>query len=343
MRPSANLSGLASCLVFALSAGTGCKDTHDTADPQTDDTGPADSGDTHEDTGDTSNGYDGPWEILADLPEGGAWPAVAVLDGRIHAIPSNSTGHYVYDPVADEWSERAPAPSAAHYHAAAAIDGRLYLMGGGSPSAIDSLDSNRVYDPGTDAWEERAPLPTARGYLVARTLAGEVWAMGGPRYAKDTLHLRAEAYDPVKDTWRRAADLPKDTSWALYSANVVVDDVLYKLAGGIASRPEDAAWRFDPASEAWTALQDTPKANHGLAGAAVGRVITLMGGYYDDTYHDDVVRYDIDAGTYTDGPPLPSERAYSSAVALDGCVYSVGGFHSAHQAEMGVSFIRICE
>ena len=332
-------------LALALGGCPGDQDDDVADDDATgdDDTGDDDSADDDATGDDDDTTYAGPWEQLADLPTGGAWPAAAVVDGAIHVIPSNDTAHYVYVTDADEWSEAAGSPEAAHYHAAEAWGGKLYLMGGGSPTAIDSLDSLRGYDPGTDAWTALSPMPTARGYLVARELGGDIYAIGGPRVSGEIFHLTMEAYDPDSDTWRTAPQLPPDTSWALYSAVVVVDGLLYKLAGGIANGPEDGADVFDPGTGQWTALTATPRPNHGLAGAAIGRTIYLTGGYYDWGYSTEVVLYDIDSDSYSDGPPLPAERAYSSMVSLDGCVYVIGGHHDIHPDEVGVSVVRLCE
>ncbi len=333
-------------LALVLAIG-GCPEDGDDDVTGDDDTADDDTADDDDSggppPGDDDTTYAGPWEELASLPSGGAWPAVAVVDGEIHVIPSNAAAHYVYDVEGDGWAAVAEAPAAAHYHAAEALGGKLYLMGGGSPTAIDSLDSNRVYDPGIDEWGDLAPMPTARGYLVARELGGEIYAIGGPRVSGESYHVTMEAYDPGSDSWRSAPDLPPDTSWALYSAVVVVDGRLYKLAGGIANGPEDGAQVFDPGTGQWTVLTATPRANHGLAGAAIGRTIYLTGGYYDWGYSTEVVLYDIDSDTYTDGPALPAERAYSSMVSLDDCVYVIGGHHDIHPDETGVSVLRLCD
>ena len=84
-----------------------------TPSPADDDITESDT-DTDTDT-DTDADYDGPWETLATLPTGSSWPAAAVVNGRIHVIPSGSASHYVYDPDEGIWEELEPAPVLASF------------------------------------------------------------------------------------------------------------------------------------------------------------------------------------------------------------------------------------
>ncbi len=52
--------------------------------------------------------------------------------------------------------------------AVAAIDGRLYAVGGRIDGDYSrNLASNEAYDPASNRWEQRAPMPTARSGIAA--------------------------------------------------------------------------------------------------------------------------------------------------------------------------------
>src|SRR5207253_2843974 len=55
------------------------------------------------------------------------------------------------------WTALAPMPTARQEVAAAALDGRIFVIGGLGAGA-EPVATVEVYDPGTDRWEARAPL-----------------------------------------------------------------------------------------------------------------------------------------------------------------------------------------
>ena len=78
--------------------------------------------------------------------------AGAVLDGRIHTVGGEARNavfpnHEVYDPVADRWSVAAALPTARHGLGAAALAGRLYVIGGGPRAGFAQTDAVEVFKP----------------------------------------------------------------------------------------------------------------------------------------------------------------------------------------------------
>src|SRR5262249_37094456 len=94
----------------------------------------------------------------------------------------NTPAHEVYDPAANRWTALAYVPTARDHLAAAAMDGRLYAVGGRIDGNYSrNLASNEAYDPATGRWEQRAPLPTARSGIAAAGAVrrGGGWQRGG--------------------------------------------------------------------------------------------------------------------------------------------------------------------
>lgn len=89
--------------------------------------------------------------------------------------------------------------------------------------------------------------------------------------------------------------------------------------------------RWSPGESSWRRLSELqlPRVCH--AAAAAGNSIYLMGGSteaggthpYSDL--DDVARYDLDSGCWTQCAPMPTPRNFLCAVALAGKIYAIGG------------------
>lgn len=189
------------------------------------------------------------WRDGAPMPTPRGALAVAVLDGRVHAIGGNGP----------RGSELPP-----HEHGAARSDG--------------SVGTHEAYDPATDTWTRLAPMPTPRNHLGAAVIAGRIHALGGriPGDMELTVH---EVYDPVTDSWATAPPLPTGRS----GIAVIAHQGLIYVFGGetvrtLRRKTFDEAERFDPASGRWQRLPPMPTARHGLGAASVGGGIYLLGG-----------------------------------------------------------------
>ena len=67
-----------------------------------------------------------------------------------------------YDPGTDAWEAVAPLTLARFGAGVAALEGKLYAVGGRVEN--EALSSLERYDPATNAWEAAAPLTTARSF-----------------------------------------------------------------------------------------------------------------------------------------------------------------------------------
>jgi N-acetylneuraminic acid mutarotase len=72
-------------------------------------------------------------------------------------------------------------PSARAILAAAAVNGKIYAIGGGYGSGgnLVALSTVEVYDPSTNTWSSAASMPTARSWLGATDVNGLIYAIGG--------------------------------------------------------------------------------------------------------------------------------------------------------------------
>ena len=76
------------------------------------------------------------------------------------------------------WTPLAPMPTARQEVAAAALGGRVFVIGGFGANA-EAVATVEVYDPVTDRWSSAPPLPTARHGLGAATVSDKIYVIGG--------------------------------------------------------------------------------------------------------------------------------------------------------------------
>ena len=105
------------------------------------------------------------------------------------------------------WSTKAPLLTSRAEVGVAALDGKIYVLGGeGLGKSASQL--NQEYDPATDRWRNGAPLPHAMTHIGAIGWNGKLYAIGG--FTKD-VHVGALdlvfEYDPTTDNWRQLAPL----------------------------------------------------------------------------------------------------------------------------------------
>jgi len=88
------------------------------------------------------------------------------------------------------WTRKADMPTARTCSGAAAVNGKIYVIGGGR-SWFDSTPPAAVYmyDPATDTWETKADMPTQRVVLETVTLDGKIYAIGGAVHPNNLVHL----------------------------------------------------------------------------------------------------------------------------------------------------------
>lgn len=225
------------------------------------------------------------WTSKAPLPVGLHHVGIGVVQGRLYVIGGYAQSAfsvwnpvatvYAYDPDTDNWTERAPMPTARGALSVTGHDGKLYAIGG-----YDRKGNNaqvEVYDPVQNVWTTAAPLPTPRDHLATATVAGKIYAIGG-RVDGDYSHNLAvtERYDPATDRWVRVADLP--TARSGITAAVVAGSI-YVIGGEGAAGTFNENEAYDPVGDTWQRMAPMPTARHGLGSAVIqGRIYVISGG-----------------------------------------------------------------
>jgi hypothetical protein len=279
------------------------------------------------------------WDTLATIPADFTFPGVVVLNGQIHIMGGGGSNgatklHYAYDPTSDTWSQKADLPYVAQQPAAAAANGKIHFFGGGFPNSGSPVDDHVVYDPASDTWTIAADLTQPRAIHYGVSFNDEVYSLAGQGMA--TLF---QVYDEANDQWIDKANLPDNQFW--YGAHVATEENIYRFCGGGYTAPRSAVHRYNPDLDSWTKLADFPLAVHGLSGAAIGSSIVLGGGYANFGELDEMYMYHTETFQYENLPPMPIGRVYHKIVAIDSCIYAVGGNHAIDET-VRTQLIRLC-
>jgi hypothetical protein len=214
--------------------------------------------------------------------------------------------------------------------AAAAIDGRIYAIGG-SPGDFAWLNTVEAYDPAPNTWDSVAPMPTARSGLAAVTGPPDsrIFAIGGSAGGPPVATV--QAYDPVTNTWDSVAPMPTARNLlaaAAATSNPALPSQIYAIGGSDASfQPVATVEAYRPIPDTWAPVSPMPTARSGLAAVTGpdGRIYAIGG--FNNLPLATVEAYDPATGTWTTKAPMPTARnLLAAAVGPDGRIYAIGGF-----------------
>ncbi len=216
----------------------------------------------------------GVWSDKALMPAARADASSVVVNGKLYLFggygpgsPTNVCNEtYVYDPLADTWSQKASMPSNHSYAATAcAVGTKAYIWGGiDNSNNWDGYKTLYIYDTVTDSWSVGSDFPITLGMHSASSIAydGKIYVMGGWRDGDTSGNVTV--YDPLTDSYD-TSKAPMPTPRRFFSLSEV-NGVLYAIggggpAGGYLSTNE----AYDVASDSWSTKASMPFSRWGLA------------------------------------------------------------------------------
>lgn len=243
-----------------------------------------------------------------DVPAGRAYHSMVydeigakvILFGGIDGSDNYYSDTWSYDPATNTWTDVSPGGDtpAARDATAMAFDpgtGSIILFGGYDDNS--EYNDTWGYDPTTNAWYDLSPsgdVPPARDNhsMVYDPITGKMILFGG--YDGDNRFDDTWAYDPLANTWTElspAGDLPPARS----GHKMVYDPGAGRmiLFGGWDGDHElDDTWAYDPAANAWTALEPEggspqPRDMFSMVYDPITQQLILFGGWDGETDRDD--------------------------------------------------------
>ncbi|MCB9217722.1 MAG: hypothetical protein H6616_17790, partial [Ignavibacteria bacterium] len=107
------------------------------------------------------------WSGKTAMTGARVWVTAAVVNNRIYVFGgSAAAGNYntavatnqEYDPATNTWANKAAMPTARMLARAAAVNNKIYVMGGWTGAA--DVSTNDEYDPATNTWAGKTAMPS---------------------------------------------------------------------------------------------------------------------------------------------------------------------------------------
>ena len=226
------------------------------------------------------------------------------------------------------WMQKADMPTPRWSPTSAVVDGRIYVIGGGSDETdFEYLSNVEEYDPATDTWSRKTDMPTARGWMSpsSAVVDGKIYVIGGDDGRPGNSSPTVEEYDPATDTWSRKTDMPT-SRWGLASCSF--NGKIYAIGGyppgsfGGLKTVEV----YDPETDTWTSKADMPV---GLAlqnACVVNEKIYAIGGRPNLMSRPNLLEYDPATDIWTQKSDMPVATSNMGSVVFGNKIVVIGGW-----------------
>jgi N-acetylneuraminic acid mutarotase len=277
----------------------------------------------------------------------GSWKRAAPMLHRRSAHNVVATGDAIYalagsglrGPVLEverfdgtRWVDETRLPGAGlNAPASAALNGRIYLIGGFEGLGNRPSDKVLVYDLAARTWSEGPKLPAPRGGHAAVVLDGKIHVLGGGN--SESTIANHSVFDPNTNRWTDAAPLRRAKGSV---AAVVFGGRIFAIGGRSGSFDFGDVDIYNAATNKWT--RGPRIGARGTSGAAVYRgAIYVFGGESQAQAKtlNGVMRLTSAKGVWRRVSKLPTARNYARAVVLKDAVYVVGGSRLAGDSHSG--------
>ncbi len=179
---------------------------------------------------------------------------------------------YQYDPSSNSWIQKTSLGLGMEDLMSMVIGGKAYIGIGEDRDSAANTRQFYAYDPVSDTWTKRADFPgLARQNAFAFSIGGMGYVGLGygaatPAYPKGN-YYDVWQYDPTLDTWTQKTNFPAAGELPNYVTAFTPDNQTGYVVGG-GEGPSGGidlsrvvVWRYNPASDSWTQMNNLPSTN----------------------------------------------------------------------------------
>jgi hypothetical protein len=272
--------------------------------------------------------------MRAPVPEALSELAVAEANGKLYLMggyPQNRLTVrtvQIYDIATDSWTYGPLLPQRNNHGMAAAVNGKIYLIGG-QLNADDPPNTNSyvntVYelDPAVGVWVTKAPMPTARSSGVAVVHDSKIYVAGGrlPRGSDFAV------YDPATNTWEVLPNLPTQRN---HFTGAAIHGRIHYVGGrqgnGLSPLMTTAHEVFDPRTRTWSTAAPMLRPRSGMNGVMARGLFHVWGGEGPEGMFHDHDYYNPNTNTWTELPDMPmAVHGIGGSAFVDGLIWVTGG------------------
>ena len=278
----------------------------------------------------------GAWSVKGTMPFLRSETTAVHVNDKIYVLTGHIPGTQAtmfaqeYDPATQEWRDLPFMPYPASHGGAAAVDGKIYHVGGFVANVhVGAHDRVYEFDTATENWRGVAALSAPRGSVGVVSLNGRIHAIGGrdPNIEVVDTH---EIYDPATDSWTLGAPLPVARD---HLGIAVFDGKIHVFGGrtGATSAPTTRHDVYDPATDSWSEAGSLNVPRSAGASFAMNGKLFYAGGECKtpdaeirQTF-DDVEVYDPASDSWTELPLMAEGRHATGVVVTGGEALIIGG------------------
>ncbi len=269
------------------------------------------------------------WKKVAALPEGFYSGEAVNLNNEIYFVAGRNdksvvASFFKFNPESNQWTKLANIPKPAINLALAAVDGKIYAIGGDR-----FQNANREYDPKTNNWKLLEPMPTARQHIDCGVYDNKIYITGGLTSWKD-ITKKHEVYDVSKGKWEEKAEIP----YLVHNAAVLTSGSQIYVIGGAGTKENiwGDVWRvekYNISTDEWTQKKDLPQLLFKPAAVVVNNQIMVLGGFSQenkkDICSDKIFIYKTNTEQWIETTPLPAKNVFFGCATIGNKIYVIGG------------------
>jgi DNA-binding CsgD family transcriptional regulator/N-acetylneuraminic acid mutarotase len=209
-----------------------------------------------------------PWMVAS-----GIFLVVLLIGISIFLLP-RVTGQNNAKPteVVSRWQTKSPLPAARSGLAAAAVEDKIYAVGGETPTGVTGEVD--CYTTSTDTWKILGEMRYPVTDVSAAAIGGKVYVPGG-RLSNGEIFDGLQVFDPDTEKWTIQASMPVRLSgYAL----VILDGKIFLFGGWNGTNAVKSVFVYSPDQDQWQQKTDMPVARAFAGAIALDNRIFVIGG-----------------------------------------------------------------
>ncbi|XP_077476371.1 kelch-like ECH-associated protein 1A [Stigmatopora argus] len=262
------------------------------------------------------------WLKLADMAAPSSGLAACTLFGLLYTVGgrnlsleniTESSALCCYNPMTNQWSQRAPLNVPRNRVGVGVVDGCIYAVGGSQGSTLH--DTVERWDPETNRWSFVRPMRVARLGAGVASCGGALYVVGG--LDGQSRSNAAEKYQPDTNTWHQLAPMSTARSGL---GLVCVNAHLYAIGGYDGINQLATVERYNMARNTWEprAPMKCCRSTHGVA--LHQGCIFVFGGFNLHDFVTSVESYCPEKNEWTHVADMsPGRSGMGVAVTMEPC------------------------